>query len=166
MQRVGHHGYEDITLGADDCTAHGHATVARTEAKLLILCGISGGRVLTQDREIGVRLAEIGHDFSYPYLTSLMISDIIYIAMRTTINVDDDVLELARALAAARQISLGAAVSYLVRRGASARTRHRIRNGFHTFAIEPGLTRFGPDDIREVLDEEDSSSAPLFSKRE
>jgi hypothetical protein len=31
---------------ADDCTAHGRATVARTEAKLLILCGISGGRVI------------------------------------------------------------------------------------------------------------------------
>ncbi len=48
LQRVGHHGYEDITLGADDCTAHGRATVARTEAKLLILCGISGSRVLAQ----------------------------------------------------------------------------------------------------------------------
>ncbi len=46
---VRHHGYEDITLGADDCTAHGRATVARTEAMLLILCGISGGRVLAQD---------------------------------------------------------------------------------------------------------------------
>ena len=103
---------------------------------------------------------------SFQYLTSLVRYDIIYIVMRTTINVDDDVLELARALAAARQISLGAAVSYLVRRGASARMPHRIRNGFHTFAIEPGLMRFGPDDMREVLDEEDSSSAPLFSKQE
>ncbi len=43
---IRHHGYEDITLGADDCTAHGRA---RTEAMLLILCGISGGRVLAQD---------------------------------------------------------------------------------------------------------------------
>ena len=39
---------------ADDCTALGCATVARTEAKLLIVCGISGGRVLAQD---GIRLA-------------------------------------------------------------------------------------------------------------
>ncbi len=46
---VRHHEYEDITLGADDCTPHGRATVARTDAKLLILCGISGGRVLAQD---------------------------------------------------------------------------------------------------------------------
>ena len=37
---------------ADDCTAHGRATDARTEAKVLILCGISGGRVLAQD-EVG-----------------------------------------------------------------------------------------------------------------
>ncbi len=49
LEMVRHHGYEDITLGADDCTAHGRATVARTEAKLLILRGISGGRVLAQD---------------------------------------------------------------------------------------------------------------------
>ena len=49
MVRNRNHGYEDITLGADDCTAHGRATVARTEAMLLILCGISGGRVLAQD---------------------------------------------------------------------------------------------------------------------
>ncbi len=46
---VRHHEYEDITLGPDDCKAHGRATVARTEAKLLILCGIAVGRVLAQD---------------------------------------------------------------------------------------------------------------------
>ncbi|TDI48117.1 MAG: antitoxin [Acidobacteria bacterium] len=86
--------------------------------------------------------------------------------MRTTINIDDDVLELARAVAAARQVSLGAAVSYLVRRGASARMPQGIRNGFHTFAIEPGLLPFGPDEIGEALDEEDLSSAPLFLRQE
>ena len=86
--------------------------------------------------------------------------------MRTTMNMDDDVLELARALADARRISLGAAVSYLVRRGATARMPHRIRNGFHTFAIEPGMKRFGPEDIRRAMDEEDSSTAPFFSNQE
>ena len=59
---VRHHGYEDITLGADDCTAHGRATVARTEAMLLILCGISGGRVLAQD---GVGLAHLPDQGAY-----------------------------------------------------------------------------------------------------
>ncbi len=48
---VRHHEYEDIILGPADCAAHGSATVARTEAKLLILYGISGGRVLAQDGE-------------------------------------------------------------------------------------------------------------------
>ncbi len=38
----------NITLGPDAYTAHGHAVVARTEAKLLILCAIPGGRVLAQ----------------------------------------------------------------------------------------------------------------------
>ena len=43
-----HHG-NNSTLRPDGCTAHCRATVARAEAKLLILCGISGGRVLAQD---------------------------------------------------------------------------------------------------------------------
>ncbi len=88
--------------------------------------------------------------------------------MRTTINIDDDVLKLARALADARRISLGAAVSYLVRRGATARMPHRIRNGFHTFAteLETGMKRFGPEDIRRAMDEEDLSTAPFFSNHE
>ncbi len=49
LEMVRHHNNEDITLGPGDCTAHGRATVARAEAKLLISCGISGGRILAQN---------------------------------------------------------------------------------------------------------------------
>ena len=37
--------------------------------------------------------------------------------MRTTVTIDDDVLAAARALAARKRISLGSALSELVRRG-------------------------------------------------
>lgn len=42
--------------------------------------------------------------------------------MRTTLDIDDDVLRAARALAAQRDISLGAAVSELALRGLRPRT--------------------------------------------
>ena len=116
---------------------------------------------MTLDKAHGA--AEHLHRFDITKLYS-----IIDITMRTTMNIDDDVLELVRALADARRISLGAAVSYLVRRGATARMPHRIRNGFHTFATElaPGMKRFGPEDIRRAMDEEDLSTAPFFSNHE
>ncbi len=41
--------------------------------------------------------------------------------MRTTLNVDDDVLATARALAQERGVSLGAALSELARRGSRPR---------------------------------------------
>jgi hypothetical protein len=40
----------------------------------------------------------------------------------------------------------------------------RFRNGFHTFSFESGLTRFGLDDVRAAMEDEDSSAAPFFSK--
>lgn len=43
--------------------------------------------------------------------------------MRTTLNLDDDALIAAQTLARRQKLSLGAAVSELVRRGASAPTQ-------------------------------------------
>lgn len=82
--------------------------------------------------------------------------------MRTTINIDDDVLETARSLAEARRISLGEAVSFLMRRGATARTPRRVKNGFYTFVIAPGQERFGPDEVRDALDEPDLGAGSVF----
>lgn len=51
--------------------------------------------------------------------------------MRTTLDIDDEALRAARALAAADGVSLGAAVSELVRRGlVPPRQETRKRNGF------------------------------------
>jgi hypothetical protein len=57
--------------------------------------------------------------------------------MRTTINLDDDVYELASMYAAGRGITLGAAVGELVRKANGASGSPRIRmasNGLPVFA--------------------------------
>ena len=63
-------------------------------------------------------------------------------AMRTTVNVDDDVLAGARSLAQEREISLGAALSELARRGLRARpvTTERTIPGFVVDLDSPPIT--------------------------
>ena len=49
--------------------------------------------------------------------------------MRTTINIDDDVLQAAREIAESRGTSLGRVVSELVRRTLTGNTGGSVRNG-------------------------------------
>ena len=84
--------------------------------------------------------------------------------MRTTLSIDNDVLSIAKALAEARRVSLGEAVSYLARRGANMRSPLTVRNGFHVFSVETGTPEFGPDDVGKALAEEDSTMAASFWK--
>jgi len=79
--------------------------------------------------------------------------------MRTTLNLDDDVYSLARSLAEARRMTLGEAVSYLARRGATAQAPFTMRNGFPIFVVEPETPQFGPEEIRAALDAEDAEYA-------
>ncbi len=85
--------------------------------------------------------------------------------MRTTLNIDEDVLEIAKGLAESQRISLGEAVSYLARRGAQIRAPLKLRNGFYVFGVEPTPTSFGPDDVAEALDAEDRKTSTSFWKR-
>ena len=84
--------------------------------------------------------------------------------MRTTLNLDKDVLDLAKSLAEARRISLGEAVSYLARRGTMQRAPLKVRNGFHVFALEQPTPAFGPEDVRAALEAEDQDWASSFWK--
>ena len=62
--------------------------------------------------------------------------------MRTTLNVDDDVLASARALAQERGVSLGAALSELARRGSRPRSVAADRSipGFVVDRDSPPIT--------------------------
>jgi len=75
--------------------------------------------------------------------------------MRTTLDIESDVLDLAKSLAEARRISVGKALSWLARKGAAAQTPLKERNGFFVFPAGDPDTRFGPDDVQAALDADD-----------
>jgi len=82
--------------------------------------------------------------------------------MRTTLDVERDVLDAAKALAVARGVSVGAALSELARRGVAARTPLSIRNGFPVFQVPVGTPRFGLDEVAAATSKEDLQSAGEF----
>jgi hypothetical protein len=85
--------------------------------------------------------------------------------MRTTLNIDDDVYELAKSLAEARRMSLGEALSYLARRGTTGQPGFTVQDGFPIFRVEAGTPQFGPEDIEAALEAEDRERRPQFLTR-
>jgi hypothetical protein len=74
--------------------------------------------------------------------------------MRTTVAIDDDVLDAARKLAAARDQSLGQVVSELMRRGLAVRTEYRSdASGFPTFEVRDDSPPITLEDVKR--DEDD-----------
>ena len=82
--------------------------------------------------------------------------------MRTTLDVENDVLDAARVLAVARGVSVGAALSELARRGVAARTPLSARNGFPVFQVPPGTPGFGSDEVAAAARKEDLDAAREF----
>lgn len=75
--------------------------------------------------------------------------------MRTTLNLDEDVLEVLKQYADARSISLGQAASELVQRGLEAPVQTRLVNGFHAVVLPPGRTKITSDRVKQRLEDED-----------
>ena len=73
--------------------------------------------------------------------------------MRTTLSIDADVLEAARALAEARGVSIGSVISELARRALAPDTERRSRNGFPLIPVRSGAGAVTPELIRELLEE-------------
>lgn len=74
--------------------------------------------------------------------------------MRTTVQIDDDVYTVARALAEANRLSLGAAISELARRGFAARPQPSTRSGFPVFSVRSDASPITLDVVRRALDDE------------
>ena len=74
--------------------------------------------------------------------------------MRTTLSLDDDVVDIARDYAAVKNLSLGAAVSDLVRKGMEAPPPMRMRNGIAVLDLPPDSPRVTSERVKEVLDTE------------
>ncbi len=68
--------------------------------------------------------------------------------MRTTLSLDDDVLQEIRTYAKNRDISVGRAVSDLVRRGLPAHLRTHMVNGFHVVELPSDSPVISSEDVR------------------
>lgn len=77
--------------------------------------------------------------------------------MRTTLTIDDDVLQLARALSQQRSVSIGEAISELARRGYQASVAKKRANGFTVFDVPAGTPRFGLDQVRDADETADTN---------
>jgi hypothetical protein len=73
--------------------------------------------------------------------------------MRTTLTLSNDALELARRLARRKRVSLGEAVSELVRRGAQLPVPTMERQGLTVVRLPRGSARVTAAAVEELLED-------------
>jgi hypothetical protein len=74
--------------------------------------------------------------------------------MRTTLNLDDDVLELLKEYAESRSVALSKAASDLVRRGLTAPVQTRMVNGFCTVVLPENSPQVTSEQVKHLLEDE------------
>ena len=74
----------------------------------------------------------------------------IIVAMRTTLTLDDDLVEVVTRQAKLRGVSLGRTVSDLVRRGLSAPTPSQDKNGLVVFQLPVDSPTVTTAEIRRI----------------
>ena len=74
--------------------------------------------------------------------------------MRTTLNLDDDVLELLKDYAETRAVPLGRAASELVRRGLAAPVQTRMVHGFHAVVLPANSPKVTSPKVKRLLEDE------------
>lgn len=77
------------------------------------------------------------------------------IRMRTTLDIDDDVLQAAKELAAARKKTTGQVLSELARRALEPTTTYTLRNGVPVIPHRPGTPLMTLADVERMLDEDE-----------
>ncbi|HVH71816.1 MAG TPA: antitoxin [Candidatus Dormibacteraeota bacterium] len=70
--------------------------------------------------------------------------------MRTTLSLDDDLVPRVKTYAVSRDITVGKAVSELVRRGLQAPLRTRMVNGFHVVELPSGSPMVTSEHVQEA----------------
>lgn len=73
--------------------------------------------------------------------------------MRTTLVIEDDVLEAARSLAEAEGKSVGEVISELARRGLAPQRQEAVEGGFPVFSVSPGVKPITLPMVQRALDE-------------
>lgn len=73
--------------------------------------------------------------------------------MRTTVVIEDDVLEAARSLAEAEGKSLGQVISMLARRGLAPQRLEGLEAGFPVFSVSPEVKPLTLEMVQRALEE-------------
>jgi hypothetical protein len=74
------------------------------------------------------------------------------VIMRTTLNLDEDALEMVRQYSEARSVALGKAASELVRKGFATPTPTRVVNGFVVFDVPADSPKITTERVKELLE--------------
>ena len=74
--------------------------------------------------------------------------------MRTTVNLDDDVLAAAKQLARKRASTLGQTLSDIARRGLQPQPAGQVRNGVRLLATRPGTQKGTLALVNQLRDDE------------
>jgi hypothetical protein len=74
--------------------------------------------------------------------------------MRTTLNLDDDAVEILREYSQTRSLPMGKAASELVRKGAHAPVQMRMVNGFWTVDLPKGGKKVTTEHVKRLLEDE------------
>lgn len=87
-----------------------------------------------------------------------IVDDVVFwcygVLMRTTLNIDDDVLRAARSLADEEGCSLGEMISNLMRQALAPDPRVDYREGFPVFRVRDGASPITPEMVERALEEE------------
>ena len=75
--------------------------------------------------------------------------------MRTTLDIDDDVLQAAKELAAARKKTTGQVISELARKSLDPTVTYTMRNGVPVIPHIPGTPLMTLADVERMLDEDE-----------
>jgi len=73
--------------------------------------------------------------------------------MRTTLTIDDDLLDAARSLARSRSVPLGKVISELARKGMQASVRTRRKSNFPVFPVSSSARPITLEDVKKIEDE-------------
>jgi hypothetical protein len=74
--------------------------------------------------------------------------------MRTTLDIDDDVLQAAKERARAEKKTAGQVLSELARQALTPPREYTLRNGVPVLPRRPGARLMTTDDVERLLDEE------------
>jgi hypothetical protein len=72
--------------------------------------------------------------------------------MRTTLDLDEDILQAAKELAVARGSTAGKILSELARKGLASSASRRVRNGVPLLPRRPGAPRMTMQRVNELRD--------------